>query len=1444
MPCAALLALLSFLGALGLSTFAKAATMEDLDAIVQEAGGVDGLLSNWVIQDKYFKALHEYYGDPFPRESFDRILSQLATVVAKVPQLEKQLWEEIPKSSLVVSSEIPTTGRGLDETIWTRYLNELQSSLAVEAAPFIQATAGDGNTSHTRISEAMDSIEDRVREFEQTIVGLKKKDKAAIQTKFYLALENDPEVKSIAAHIVAEHFSKPEVAAKLKMGDPDVLIETLRDMQKNQMPLLPPAEFAKGRKFPPGLANAVLRQLPNTDQLLENKSMFPVQMMKTSKGLAPVPAGPARPYEIRTISRRIHGIFKGIKIGECVGGSCDWLNSTSPERWATVALRGSRVFHVERDGSYLGFIEEVAIVRKADGKIYTSLNIGTPQFANKVISVNRKTGEYEPATLFERWLASVAGTPPSTLDAHERKKWGGYVIGQSFAINNAKALPPVKSTTAFDLFGKLVGHSKDFSHLDSLGDAVPGIVPRVGFAAQYGGRMIFDAFVPDAGFLTKLGAVDPQLVRDPVRFRQLADRANPATLQRLITYLLNPGDNHSEINFRKKRLMLLRNHKDVHVRFAVCRSAESFLAGCGEVYRDVLHSPTASATDKENALGRIREIQDKKFANKAIRELLGSVAVREVAKGAVAAARGLGMHAHEILALAKEDSILEEVFKTTRQSAMPESSERQIAWNYVRHENLAVRTAAQTSLLDVPNSALRLLGGQNTIVPDLVLRAFSNLTEADFKDEAALPVFKRFMEDGDYSRHPDADEIKGRAALSYFNAGGAATDIPSPILSQLLLVSPSSRTATGHQFLTAMTGSIESRRPGYLKLVDFVAGLETVPRALAKSAISVLLESPDWAQDSLRQKQFAYLDSKIAFSDTLEIAADLLHRDPETPWRQTVITKINGYVNNKAIHFGPMDKNNVFKLFKAMIPIMRSGPTELRKAAAGVLDEIVEHVSLLNKSVIGAFPQFNELFNARAASGLPMSSHHAAGYFRFASEFDSELVAKYVSSELVKMKHAQALVYATEVSRSVPTQRDRIGYFMRYHRETPELKQLQEYVREGYTDEELARMHSRVSIKTLEEPDNSRKKRLQEEVERLRVFQDQEVTKEAARKKSLRLALRDLAASDESNVEGAVKRLNRYLLDSRGFYSSVSVLHTKPEEEENLVKLFKMLERGEFSKLFQRYPTGQFLSDNGLGGRLALFRDSLSIGEQVDFDKKIRSSALEALKGGTLFKKKDRVSGLYWAIGKLDFLYRTNEEAHEILEALVRRANATSFGRQILWSSDYFRNMALTAIGEIHQKMPIGRDFALQIISPPFALSDKSETAVLRLTIAQDYIDDPKVAKKILKYLSDSDPQVRRTALQILVSKRNEFPLELQTKLKESLVTFAKSGYAHELDKFAGHGETKFGQLITDLGFDGSPEFVRFARRGEFRSRVRASPVAVCAKLFSGLFSYPRPKLD
>lgn len=514
-------------------------TLQELDRIVSQAKSLDEFLANSErsigIREQYFTALQQYYGeDKFQRASFDAILGQMRRANSGIQGFGQRLWETTGLGKpYKIEAAVKTTGLELKQAEWRTFIGDWQSDVDQRSASFSQMSpAKIKERINTTLAEASKAIET----FEKRLAGLPKGERGQASRIFYgETLPNLEGMKDTKAYLMQRTLALQQNVDVFSSGDADVILATLDEIRSGKG-----LSTTDGIKIPDNVRSQLARSevpavetppLTVVDGKASESKLFRTLVRRGSKGTVyAIGRAPKTEYEFNPILRRIHGVWKGVPLGECVGGNCSSLNSLTPERWATIALKDTQLYHVERGGSYLGFMHLTPV--QEQGRTYASVDFGAPILSNKV-GVRAADGTLEAKPFVDLWLDSAMQNKPI--------EWKGFVVGQSTAISNSGVLSHVHASPAYFHGQQLATPAKEIVHLDPMAKSIVDVMPREGYAQNYGGKMIADAFVPDAGRLTVLAAegaeLEARLRKDPAAFEKYLEGQSAEVQLRWNRYL-------------------------------------------------------------------------------------------------------------------------------------------------------------------------------------------------------------------------------------------------------------------------------------------------------------------------------------------------------------------------------------------------------------------------------------------------------------------------------------------------------------------------------------------------------------------------------------------------------------------------------------------------------------------------------------------------------------------------------------------------------------------------------------------------------------------------------------------------------------------------------------------------------------------------------------------
>ncbi len=471
-----------------------------LEAIVEPFATLDAFLNNPAAIEDYFQTAQKYFGaNNFHRASFEEILEQTKIVIAILPELKNRLWKtnatEIP---IKISPTVKTTSRLVNRRLWDKWLSHWLAKLVAESNEI-----RSGRTELEQISyidTAIKDAEEAVENFERNAAFLDRDSKIRQQNAFYDGLRRDKKLISVASYLLYRQITSIPINDVLCSNNADLIIDLFRELRQYPRIFLP----ATSAKRASGVLSHIKRLLPAPHRLLQDLNVFPREMHSNIKGkLVPINRLAQFAYVFTEVPRQFHGIWKGIALGECIGGTVKHLDSTTPERWATIAIYGAKLIHVEKSdtsgnsvtaNAYLGYVHLVPVMDRVNHRTLASMDFGAPVLRS-LITVE-KLGT-ENGNVLPLYLAYLK-------EATRQKGWSykGILISDSNTLNNARVLDSVRLSNSY-ILGE--HHSPlRFVCTDPLATKLVGLIPRHHYAKKHGGRLIIDAGVKDARTLTEL----------------------------------------------------------------------------------------------------------------------------------------------------------------------------------------------------------------------------------------------------------------------------------------------------------------------------------------------------------------------------------------------------------------------------------------------------------------------------------------------------------------------------------------------------------------------------------------------------------------------------------------------------------------------------------------------------------------------------------------------------------------------------------------------------------------------------------------------------------------------------------------------------------------------------------------------------------------------------
>lgn len=474
----------------------SANNFEALEKTISDAGGteffwreiISPLKGKNKIRNQYFIALQNYYNEKLSRDSFDAIIGQLIAVSQKIPEIKEQLLRENKyaySSSFSFRSDVKTSGRVLKYGKWEDFFSEWKSTLQNEAVQ----SRGEAESIFKKIKYEIDS-------FEASIIQNNRKDRKIKKSNFYKKLKLMPEVKSAASFILLDILKNDDLKDQLNSGDADLILYIFDKLQSKE------GLSSWDASLPEIAARFTKDLIPNQKQLIYEYDLFQIKTLTTQNGnVVPVGKVSQKVYYVKSIKRPIHAIWQFAVLGECVGGNCETLDMLTPERWLVPALNNVEVYHLNSTESpYLGFIQKIPMINSQHEKIKI-VEFASAEFRKEVLVKLENDHTYR-SNIFEQWMFH---DPDQAILA----------TSKNLAINNAGSKKTILESSNFAL-GNDLGESTNWNHLDiNLSSQIVENFPPINSVEKYGGNMITDGSIANAGKINSIVKIPFELMKTP-----------------------------------------------------------------------------------------------------------------------------------------------------------------------------------------------------------------------------------------------------------------------------------------------------------------------------------------------------------------------------------------------------------------------------------------------------------------------------------------------------------------------------------------------------------------------------------------------------------------------------------------------------------------------------------------------------------------------------------------------------------------------------------------------------------------------------------------------------------------------------------------------------------------------------------------------------------------
>jgi hypothetical protein len=475
--------------------------LEQLDSMVREARTTEAFLAEspqaQALRDRYYQqwvSMYRQGESQFPRPNFDSIIVQARKAVKEHPELGTRLFETTGLGkTFQVQLDAESSGLELKQAEWQKFYQDWKSKLESGSQ---RVRALDEKSRESEVKRLSDALESEIRQERARIESLPKSaklERGQAEAELQKRLINDPRTQELASFAVHEKvFGKEGEALRdiLNSGDADqVLIGMKQVQQKGTLPIPESLHSLVVKCVVPAL------ELPKLELDASGKAsesdLFKVKTRKTNRGkLIPEGRVAKTTLEFQTIPRRIHGLFKGVAIQECVGGgSCEHL---TPERWGTIALQDSQLhLVVENGGLTPGFTHGVPV--KVGEETFLSMDIQAAAL-NKT-GLKSAGSSMEKVVAYQLWLKEQQKQLPT--------QYRRMLVGSSDSMSNGGNRPTVTSSKSY-LLSRPLAPTNQATAVDTPMREVL-LQQSVGKSAYgYGGNLITETTVQRAGALTQL----------------------------------------------------------------------------------------------------------------------------------------------------------------------------------------------------------------------------------------------------------------------------------------------------------------------------------------------------------------------------------------------------------------------------------------------------------------------------------------------------------------------------------------------------------------------------------------------------------------------------------------------------------------------------------------------------------------------------------------------------------------------------------------------------------------------------------------------------------------------------------------------------------------------------------------------------------------------------
>jgi hypothetical protein len=433
--------------ALAKSSGNKLMQLQAMEAILDSAGSLENFLKSDLLIEQYYEAARTYYlgdeqkvgdkVDRFPRKSFDAVLASFKDLLKRHPEFAERAWK---KRQVRPPLLIKTVQKGYGISQAAGFQSKFASELGLKESDFSRpAQIAD---LEPRLGQIMSDLGE--------IMGHKpaNRQQKNEQGERLKALKYSEAARQVRADLLRKLLSVPELNARFRSSDADIVFGAYSDMRSRAREFLPELE-----KYAPAI-NFLMSTLSNPESFASNRELFEEAnvLEKTDNS----------EFEFVEISRPFHSLFRGLYWRECTGGDCNILQWLHESRYAIPLLEGGREIHVLRNGDFTGYISNVLVER--DHHHYFALEVITPYLKNRILTwkLTNQRMQLVKRSVLDVWIDHELNDNPPVE---------GFLAGQSRALNPGGGLEAIRLSEAW-MKGKTFGHSNTFKPADPMAAAL------------------------------------------------------------------------------------------------------------------------------------------------------------------------------------------------------------------------------------------------------------------------------------------------------------------------------------------------------------------------------------------------------------------------------------------------------------------------------------------------------------------------------------------------------------------------------------------------------------------------------------------------------------------------------------------------------------------------------------------------------------------------------------------------------------------------------------------------------------------------------------------------------------------------------------------------------------------------------------------------------------